>query len=35
MTRDLTQDEIYESQGGKIPLKWTAPEVTKTFLIIS
>ena len=26
MTRDLS-DGDYDSHGGKIPLKWTAPEV--------
>ncbi len=26
MSRDLAQEEIYVSSGGKIPLKWTAPE---------
>ena len=29
MARDLDVDNIYQSQGGKIPLKWTAPEVNK------
>lgn len=27
MTRDLANDSVYHSQGGKVPLKWTAPEV--------
>jgi len=27
MARDLADDNVYHSQGGKIPLKWTAPEV--------
>ena len=32
MTRDLANDTVYHSQGGKVPLKWTAPEV-KTFVL--
>ena len=27
MTRALSDNETYQSHGGKIPLKWTAPEV--------
>ena len=27
MARDLMDDTYYTSSGGKIPLKWTAPEV--------
>ena len=27
MARDVTDDIYYVSTGGKIPLKWTAPEV--------
>ena len=27
MSRDLLQENYYVSQGGMIPLKWTAPEV--------
>ncbi len=27
MSRDLDDDDYYVSQGGKIPIKWTAPEV--------
>ena len=27
MARDVTDDACYISGGGKIPLKWTAPEV--------
>ena len=26
MARNLIEDDYYTSQGGKIPLKWTAPE---------
>ena len=26
MSRDLAQEEIYVSKGGKVPIKWTAPE---------
>ena len=28
MSRDLDDDTYYISQGGKIPVKWTAPEVS-------
>lgn len=34
MSRDLTQDEIYESKGHNIPLRWTAPEVHGTCIYI-
>ena len=27
MARNLMDDTYYTSQGGKIPVKWTAPEV--------
>jgi len=27
MARDVTDDTYYVTSGGKIPLKWTAPEV--------
>ena len=27
MARDLMDDTYYKSRGGKIPVKWTAPEV--------
>ena len=27
MARDLMDEQYYISQGGKIPIKWTAPEV--------
>jgi serine/threonine protein kinase len=26
MSRDLADDDYYLSQGGKVPIKWTAPE---------
>ena len=26
MSRDLADENYYVSQGGKIPVKWTAPE---------
>ncbi len=29
MARDLMDDTYYKSSGGKIPVKWTAPEVSK------
>ena len=28
MSRDLTSDYYYITSGGKIPVKWTAPEVS-------
>ncbi len=28
MARDLMDDTYYTSKGGKIPVKWTAPEVS-------
>ncbi len=30
MARDLMEDTYYTSSGGKIPVKWTAPEVSWT-----
>ena len=27
MSRDLIDENYYTTSGGKIPLKWTAPEV--------
>ena len=27
MARDVTDDTYYVTKGGKIPVKWTAPEV--------
>ena len=29
MARDLMDEAYYQSSGGKIPVKWTAPEVGK------
>ena len=29
MARDVSDDIYYMSSGGKIPVKWTAPEVSK------
>ncbi len=28
MSRDLSDENYYVSHGGKIPVKWTAPEVS-------
>ena len=28
MSRDLVEETYYISNGGKIPVKWTAPEVS-------
>ena len=28
MAQDVTDDTYYVTSGGKIPVKWTAPEVT-------
>ena len=28
MARDVSDDTYYVSTGGKIPVKWTAPEVS-------
>jgi len=27
MARDMTDEDYYVASGGKIPVKWTAPEV--------
>lgn len=32
MSRDLAQQDYYISQGGQIPVKWTAPEVYTVLL---
>ena len=32
MARDLMDDTYYRSSGGQIPVKWTAPEVSKIFI---
>ena len=29
MARDVANDSYYMSTGGKIPVKWTAPEVSQ------
>ena len=36
MARDLTDDTYYtvQSKGGKIPVKWTAPEVRELIIIL-
>jgi serine/threonine protein kinase len=31
MARDLTDTDYYISHGGKIPVKWTAPEVSSFY----
>ena len=28
MSRDVVDENYYVSKGGKVPVKWTAPEVT-------
>ena len=28
LSRDLSNEEYYISQGGVVPVKWTAPEVS-------
>ena len=28
LARDLGGEDLYQSRGGKIPVKWTAPEVS-------
>ena len=30
MSRDIEDGTYYMSHGGKIPVKWTAPEVTES-----
>ena len=37
MARDLENETYYkvQSKGGKIPVKWTAPEVAKTIIMSS
>ena len=34
MSRDLEDSDYYVSRGGMIPVKWTAPEVSRYFLTI-
>ena len=31
MARDVTDDIYYVASGGKIPVKWTAPEVANQY----
>ena len=33
MARDLMDDIYYISRGGKIPVRWTAPEVCLVFFV--
>jgi len=33
MSRDLLDDDYYITSGGKIPVKWTAPEVFTGFCL--
>ena len=35
MSRDLMDESYYVSHGGKIPVKWTAPEVGVIVVIYS
>ena len=35
MARDVADDNYYVTTGGKIPIKWTAPEVVKLIYIIA
>ena len=32
MSRDLINDNYYITSGGKIPVKWTAPEVAIDYI---
>ena len=34
LARDLGEEDVYLSRGGKVPIKWTAPEVSATDPII-
>ena len=34
MARDVSDDTYYVSSGGKIPVKWTAPEVSLMLSIL-
>ena len=34
MARDLSDTDYYISHGGKIPVKWTAPEVSSFYAMI-
>ena len=33
MARDVSDNNYYVTTGGKIPLKWTSPEVAKLIII--
>ena len=35
MSRDLMDESYYVSHGGKIPIKWTSPEVTESLSLKS
>ena len=35
MTRDMTDEDYYVASGGKIPVKWTAPEVVYIYKDLS
>ena len=35
MARDVTDDIYYVSTGGKIPVRWTAPEVDSYMLNVA
>ena len=34
MSRDLVNENYYVAHGGKIPVKWTAPEVISRFAVL-
>ena len=34
MSRDLEDENYYISNGGKIPVKWTAPEVSQLLPVL-
>ena len=35
MSRDLQDENFYISNAKKIPIKWTAPEVTQYYIVIT
>ena len=35
MARDVTDDNFYVASGGKVPAKWTAPEVHIIIYVVS
>ena len=35
MARDVTDNNFYVASGGKVPAKWTAPEVRTYILVLS